>query len=137
MPAARSRATGGGTRVPLPVAPSTEAVATMAPAPVPAPPARGTRPAASSSRVGVRELRQNLSVYLRRVKQGESLEVLERGHVVAALVPLASGASVTERLVASGRAVRGAGSLADLPLPKGPVSDELSRALANVREERP
>jgi prevent-host-death family protein len=30
-------------------------------------------------RVGVRELRQNLSVYLRRVARGESLEVTERG----------------------------------------------------------
>jgi antitoxin (DNA-binding transcriptional repressor) of toxin-antitoxin stability system len=29
--------------------------------------------------VGVRELRQNLSVYLRRVKEGATLEVKERG----------------------------------------------------------
>lgn len=41
--------------------------------------------------VGVRELRQNLSKYLRRVKQGEPLTVTERGHVVARLVPSGDG----------------------------------------------
>src|SRR3954452_7866564 len=39
-------------------------------------------------RVGVRELRQNLSVYLRRVRNGEALEVTERGRPVARLQPL-------------------------------------------------
>src|SRR5437870_1385634 len=48
-------------------------------------------------RVGVRELRQNLSVYLRRVKTGEALEVTERGHVVARLVPAREDESVLER----------------------------------------
>ncbi|MGH2488568.1 MAG: type II toxin-antitoxin system Phd/YefM family antitoxin, partial [Candidatus Limnocylindria bacterium] len=40
------------------------------------------------AQVGVRELRQNLSVYLRRVKRGERLEVTERGRAVALLAPL-------------------------------------------------
>ena len=40
-----------------------------------------------SGEIGVRELRQNLSVYLRRVKAGETLEVKERGHRVAVLSP--------------------------------------------------
>lgn len=39
--------------------------------------------------VGVRELRQNLSKYLLRVKRGESLTVTERGREVARVVPLA------------------------------------------------
>ena len=38
--------------------------------------------------VGIRELRQNLSVYLERVKAGESLTVTERGSEVARLVPM-------------------------------------------------
>lgn len=41
--------------------------------------------------VGIRELRQNLSRYLRRVKQGEPLAVTERGRVVARLVPSSPG----------------------------------------------
>jgi len=41
--------------------------------------------------VGVRELRQNLSRYLDRVKAGESLTVTERGREVARLIPSGSG----------------------------------------------
>lgn len=39
-------------------------------------------------KVGVRELRQNLSKYLHRVKKGEALTVTERGREVARVVPL-------------------------------------------------
>ena len=58
-----------------------------------------------ASRVGVRELRQNLSVYLDRVKDGESLMVTEHGTVVAMLRPAPAADSVLERMVADGRAV--------------------------------
>jgi prevent-host-death family protein len=46
-----------------------------------------THPAPAPTVVGVRELRQNLSKYLARVKQGETLAVTERGYEVARLVP--------------------------------------------------
>ena len=46
-----------------------------------------TRPTTVGKTVGVRELRQNLSRYLDRVKDGETLTVTERGHEVARLVP--------------------------------------------------
>ena len=85
-------------------------------------------------RVGVRELRQNLSVYLRRVKAGEVLEVTERGRPVALVVPLAGTA--IERLVASGRAILAEGSLAAVGAPTGTVSSRLSDELARDREER-
>ncbi len=39
------------------------------------------------SSVGVRELRQNLSRYLERVKAGEALDVTEHGRLVARLSP--------------------------------------------------
>lgn len=55
-------------------------------------------------RVGVRELRQNLSVYLERVKAGETLEVTEHGHPVAELRPRSPETrSAIDRLVAEGR----------------------------------
>jgi prevent-host-death family protein len=41
-----------------------------------------------AGRVAIRQLRQNLSVYLRRVQAGESLEVTDRGRPVALLTPL-------------------------------------------------
>jgi prevent-host-death family protein len=43
----------------------------------------------ASKTVGVRELRQNLSKYLDRIKDGETLTVTERGHEIARLVPSA------------------------------------------------
>ena len=56
-----------------------------------------------ADQVGVRELRQNLSRYLERVKEGESLVVTERGREVARLVP-SSGVvpPALERLLSRG-----------------------------------
>lgn len=53
-------------------------------------------------RIGVRELRQHASRYLDRVKAGETVEVTERGRLVARLVPVDEATSQRERLVASG-----------------------------------
>ena len=86
--------------------------------------------------IGVRELRQNLSVYLRRVKAGETLEVKERGHRVAVLAPAGAKASALERLIAAGRATPAAGDLLDLGAPLGHrPSRRASRALAKLRDE--
>ena len=54
--------------------------------------------------VGVRELRQNLSVYLERVKKGEALTVTDRGQEVAILRPMPREENILDRLVAEGRA---------------------------------
>jgi prevent-host-death family protein len=87
--------------------------------------------------VGVRELRQNLSVYLRRVKQGEPLEVTERGRPIAMLTPLPEPATALDRLVASGRASAPAGDLLDLrPLPPRGVTRRLREVFDDVRAER-
>lgn len=51
-------------------------------------------------RVGVRELRQNLSKYLTEVKQGETFVVTERGVEVARLSPSGPADSPIARLVA-------------------------------------
>lgn len=53
--------------------------------------------------VGVRELRQNLSRYLARVRRGERLLVTERNLPVAELVPLSRDDSKVARLIAEGR----------------------------------
>ena len=56
--------------------------------------------------IGVRELRQNLSVYLDRIKGGETFRVTEHGREVALLTPLpAKAMNVFERLVAEGKAI--------------------------------
>ena len=87
-------------------------------------------------RVGVRELRQNLSVYLRRVKDGETLEVTERGEPVARLVPPSTGNSTLDRLIAEGKARAATGRLSDLPPPKPllPGAKPLSKILQEMRD---
>jgi antitoxin (DNA-binding transcriptional repressor) of toxin-antitoxin stability system len=87
--------------------------------------------------VGVRELRQNLSVYLRCVKAGHSLDVKERGQRVAVLAPVSARASALDRLVAAGRATAPRGDLVALgpPLGRRP-SRRASRALASLRRDR-
>jgi prevent-host-death family protein len=89
----------------------------------------------NEERVGVRELRQNLSKYLRRVARGETLEVTERGRPVAILGPLIE-ASALDRLVATGRARRPKRDLVELLPPRGRISTKLSEALVEERTER-
>jgi len=89
--------------------------------------------------VGVRELRQNLSVYLDRVKLGETLSVTEYGQVVAILAPLPAARLTTlERLVAEGRATAPTRSLRDLPppTPRPPYAPASEDVIAELREER-
>jgi len=79
--------------------------------------------------VGVRELRDNLSEYLRRVEQGELLLITDRGRPIGELSPAAAGPN-TERarkLVRTGAAEWSGGKprgLARAPRPAaGLVSD--------------
>lgn len=56
-------------------------------------------------RIGVRELRQNASRYLALVKAGQSVEVTERGELIALLTPPGGPRSTRDRLVATGRLI--------------------------------
>jgi prevent-host-death family protein len=89
------------------------------------------------AKVSVRELRQNLSRYLRRVEAGETLEVLSRGRAVARLAPLPGHADPVVRLVSEGRARPPRSDLRALepPLPAG-SGISISEALAEQRAER-
>ncbi len=88
-------------------------------------------------RVGVRELRQNLSVYLRRVASGEVLEVTERGRPVAVLSALSEAENPLAVLASAGRATAPRGDLLALTPPgKRRGRQSLSKALSLTREER-
>src|SRR5687768_11694661 len=69
------------------------------------------------SEVGVRELRQNLSVYLARVKKGERLAVTERRQVVAVLAPVDISDDPLAQLITTGRASAASRPVTGLPPP--------------------
>lgn len=66
--------------------------------------------------VGVRELRQRASELLRRVEQGETIQVTDRGRPVAVLAPIPGGGAL-EKLRAAGETVPPSAGLGDLPEP--------------------
>ena len=91
--------------------------------------------------MGIRELRQNLSVYVRRVREeGRAYEVTERGEPVARLSPLEDGPkSLIEQMVADGRITPATREWKDIPPPirlprEGP---SLSEILQQMRDEDP
>jgi len=92
----------------------------------------GARPA----RVGVRELRQNLSVYLDRVKAGETLEVTEHGQPVGILAPLpVKPMSIVDRLIAEGVITPSTTDHRTTPPPPKIPGRPLSEILQEMRDE--
>lgn len=86
--------------------------------------------------VSVRELRQHLSQYLRRIAAGERLVVTERRRPVAMLGPLPEDEDVLDYLIATGAASAPVGDLLDLPAPQpagGPSSADI---LDELRADR-
>ena len=84
-------------------------------------------------RIGVRELRQHASGWLRRVEAGESFEVTDRGRPVARLVPVPPQGGLAG-LIAAGKATPGRGHLAELgppikPRPGRPLPSEVLEQL--------
>lgn len=90
----------------------------------------------TEQRVGIRQLRQNLSVYLERVKAGETLEVTDHGRPVAVLGPLPESTSVIDRLIAEGRAWPAEGDLSDLPPPIKVDDPDISRRIREALDEQ-
>ncbi len=86
--------------------------------------------------VGVAELRQNLSRYLRRVERGERLLVTDRNRPVAELGPPPSAGSGLDRLIAEGRIMRPLRRGLPEPLRLDGDPEALSRALDEIRGER-
>jgi prevent-host-death family protein len=89
--------------------------------------------------IGVRELRQNLSRYLLRVKAGEPLAVTERGRVIARLVPAGPGldrySELSERFGATAPRER-VGEIAARIASSGAPAGATDAALAEGRRER-
>ena len=91
------------------------------------------------STVSISELKANLSRYLREVRRGGEVQVLDRGAPVARLVPVAAsdGEGIRQRMIATGLVRPGNGAAAailDEPALGLPVS--VSEALIEDRTDR-
>lgn len=67
--------------------------------------------------VGIAELRQNLSKYLKRIESGERLIVTDRNKPVATLGPPPVAGSALDRLIAEGMVIPSTRSSLPGPLP--------------------
>lgn len=97
-----------------------------------------SRPA--TKRIGIRELRQHASLYVDLAEKGQTVDITNRGRLVARLVPAEEAESPLERLIAAGILQRAEdpGSLLDIepapPVPEGhPTASEM---LQELREDR-
>lgn len=81
-------------------------------------------------RMGIRELRDNLTSAVRRVREGEAIEVTRDGEPVAILAPV--GRTRLDELVARGEARRGTRPL-DL---ESPLHARGERALSEILDEQ-
>ena len=80
-------------------------------------------------RIGVRELRQHASRWLRRVQAGESFEITDRGRPVARIVPTPPTTGYAA-LLAEGRITPATGDLLKMgpriePIPGVPLPSEV------------
>lgn len=91
-------------------------------------------------RIGVRELRQNASRYLALVKAGETVEVSERGQLIALLTPPESSAIARDQLIAAGRLLPASAPTGRLrsprPVPVLPGEPTTQELLDDERAER-
>jgi prevent-host-death family protein len=102
-------------------------------------PGRPGGPAQAPPSIGIRELRQHASVYVDLAEKGQTVDITNRGRLVARLVPARDAESPLERLVAAGilRPAADPGSLLDIepapPVPEGrPTASEI---LLQMRKE--
>jgi prevent-host-death family protein len=86
--------------------------------------------------VGIAELRQNLSAYLRRVERGERLVVTDRNRPVAELGPPPATGDALDRLIAEGRVSRPLRRGLPEPLELDGDPRALTTALDEVRGDR-
>ncbi len=94
--------------------------------------------APASTRIGIRELRQHASVYVDLAEKGYTVDITNRGRLVAQLVPVREPGSPLERLIAAGiiepaEEGGGVGDLDPYPAPPGgqPTASEI---LSRIRQ---
>ncbi len=94
----------------------------------------------AARRIGIRELRQHASLYVDLAEKGQTVDITNRGRLVARLVPAGDTGSPLERLFAAGvlRPAEDPGNLLDIePAPAVPDGQPTaSEILQEMREDR-
>ncbi len=92
---------------------------------------------AARARIGIRELRQHASVYVDLAEKGYTVDITNRGRLVAQLIPVREPGSPLERLIAAGilePAEEGGGLAGIDPYPgQGPGQPSASDVLGQQR----
>lgn len=83
--------------------------------------------------IGVRELRQHASKYLKEVAAGESFEITDRGHPVARLVPTTG--DPWQDLISAGQVVEAARPLSIDEIKPAAYPHSASEALERLRDD--
>ena len=86
--------------------------------------------------IGVRELRQHASAWVRRAAAGEVLEVTDRGRPVAQLGPIPAGERGIEALLSAGRLRPPRGRISEVqPLASNSTGPDLGSVLRDLRAD--
>src|SRR5713101_7060837 len=110
----------------------------------PASRAEATQRTSARHRIGIRELRQLASVYVDLAEKGYTVDITNRGRLVAQLVPVREPGSPLERLIAAGiiepaEELGGVGDIEPYPAPAAqrptPPRPAASEALGQGRPE--
>ena len=97
--------------------------------------AKKTTASHAQNQIGVREIRQDASIILARVEEGESFIITNRGVPVARLIPIdVDDSALIEEMIANGDITEADGNLWDLPLPTFKVKGK--SATQQLIEER-
>jgi prevent-host-death family protein len=86
--------------------------------------------------IGIRELRQRASEYIRLVESGETIEVTDRGRPVAMITPIKPALTEREQLALEGKLILAEGPRGPYsPVPLDPQKPTLSEILQQMRDE--
>jgi prevent-host-death family protein len=97
------------------------------------------RQGAARQQIGIRELRQHASVYVDLAERGYTVDITNRGRLVAQLVPANELGSPLERLIAAGiiESAEEPGGVADIePYPAPAERPSATEVLSQARKDK-
>jgi antitoxin (DNA-binding transcriptional repressor) of toxin-antitoxin stability system len=102
-----------------------------------APSEQGWERRGAATQIGIRELRQHASIYVDLAEKGYTVDITNRGRLVAQLVPARAPESVLERWIAAGliEPAEDLGGVSDIEPYPGDGSASASEILRQMREE--